>query len=126
MSALFMRSLSHNSFLSLRLPNDVFLYDNKCSFFPFPEDPYFNEFLIEINWLYNKIIFGIGFAFYQIKGRKTYKAVDKAKPRAIVGRKTTGPIGIAGLPNRIKGTGLPWLGNQQSGFYFKLSFRMFS
>jgi len=56
------------------------------------------KFLIKISLLFNKAIFGIRFALNKIKGKSTDKAVDKAKPRAIVGRKTTGPTGTAGLP----------------------------
>jgi len=41
---------------------------------------------------------GIDIAIYT----KNRKVADKAKPRAIVGRKTTGPIGTAGLPKQGK------------------------
>jgi hypothetical protein len=50
------------------------------------------KFTIEINELINKTVFGIRFAVNYID--------DKAKPRAIVGRKATGPPGIAGLPKQ--------------------------
>jgi hypothetical protein len=56
------------------------------------------KILIEINWLFNKTGFGIRFALNQVKGKNTYIAFDKAKPRAIVGRKTTPACRNAHLP----------------------------
>ncbi len=41
----------------------------------------------------------ICFTYGQLEFSKT-SVVDKAKPRAIVGRKATGPSGIAGLPKQ--------------------------
>jgi hypothetical protein len=79
---------------------------------------HFERILIGINRLSNKQILGIRFApLITAGGKYIYIAVDKAKPRAIVGRlpavaggrptvpgreqagKATGPTGIAGLPN---------------------------
>ena len=50
-----------------------------------------------------------GIAIAEYVSKIHFVITDKAKPRAIVGRKATGPSGIAGLPKQAKRTGLPWL-----------------
>ena len=52
---------------------------------------------LNIILLYELIVLGIEIALSQVK-EKIQAIDDKAKPRAIVGRKATGPLGIAGLP----------------------------
>jgi len=52
----------------------------------------------EINDLIAKFCFGIEIALQYNRNNLKLNVFDKAKPRAIVGRKATGPSGIAGLP----------------------------
>ncbi len=60
------------------------------------------KFLNEINLLFNKTVFGIRFALNLIREESTYIVVDKAKPRAIVGRKAT-----PACRNAIQHAGVP-------------------
>ena len=83
---------------------------------------YFFLKLLNIKLLYELIVLGIEIAFYFNSNNLNSDIVDKAKPRAIVGRKATGPSGIAGLPklqtscrNRIALA----LSKRESGFCFQ-------
>ena len=53
------------------------------------------------------IFFGTEIALGRGKNRNLNHIADKAKPRAIVGRKATGPSGIAELPKQKDFVG-PW------------------
>jgi hypothetical protein len=53
---------------------------------------------LNINLLHELLALGIQIANIQVKRKFWIIFNDKAKPRAIVGRKATGPSGMAGLP----------------------------
>jgi hypothetical protein len=53
---------------------------------------------LNIKLLYELIVLGIKIASQYNSNDLEPNIIDKAKPRAIVGRKATGPTGIAGLP----------------------------
>ena len=50
---------------------------------------------------YKSFYFGIEIAYIECR-KQIAENIDKAKPRVIVGRKATGPTGIAGLPKGNK------------------------
>jgi hypothetical protein len=69
-----------------------------------------------------KLVLALDLLLIQNKGKNINLAVDKAKPRAIVGRKATGPTGIAGLPNGNERNRVAVAHQfQQSGFCFKIN-----
>jgi hypothetical protein len=67
----------------------------------------FQKSSFKFNNLIPKILFGIEIAVQYNRSNSKPNIVDKAKPRAIVGRKATDPksVGSPGYRSRIDGTG---------------------